>query len=74
MENARLFLLDINAGYSMQVWKLKLDLRASVINALNRFYISDAQNNQLNTDFNAAGATVNVGMGRRWQLSLVATF
>jgi len=68
------FLLDINAGYSMKLWKLKLDLRASVINALNRFYISDAQNNQLNTDFNAAGATVNVGMGRRWQLSLVATF
>jgi hypothetical protein len=68
------FLLDVNAGYSMKVWKLKLDIRASVINALNRFYISDAQNNQLNTDFNAAGATVNVGMGRRWQLSLVATF
>ncbi len=68
------FLLDLNAGYSMKVWKLKLDLRVSVINALNRFYISDAQNNQLNTDFNAAGATVNVGMGRRWQLSLVATF
>ncbi|HRG00388.1 MAG TPA: TonB-dependent receptor [Bacteroidia bacterium] len=68
------FLLDVNAGYSMQVWKVKLDLRASVINALNKFYISDAQNNQLNTDFNAAGATVNVGMGRRWQLSLVATF
>ena len=70
------FLLDINAGYSMKVWKLKLDLRVSVINALNRFYISDAQNNSYTTDndFNAACATVNVGMGRRWQVSLVATF
>lgn len=69
------FLLDINAGYSMKVWKLKLDLRASVMNALNTFYISDAQNNDSNTpDFNAASATINVGMGRRWQLSLVATF
>jgi iron complex outermembrane receptor protein len=68
------FLLDINAGYSMKVWKLKLDLRASVINALNKFYISDAQNNALGGDFNAASATVNVGMGRRWQISLVATF
>lgn len=69
------FLLDINAGYSMKVWKMKLDVRASVINALNRFYISDAQNNDGNTpDFNASSATINVGMGRRWQLSLVATF
>lgn len=68
------FLLDLNAGYGLNVWKLKLDMRASVINVLNTFYISDAQNNTLNTDFNAASATVNVGMGRRWQLSLVATF
>jgi hypothetical protein len=68
------FYLDLNAGYGFNVWKVKFDFRASVINALNKFYISDAQNNQLNGDFNAAGATVNVGMGRRWQLSLVATF
>jgi hypothetical protein len=68
------FLIDLNAGYGFNVWKMKLDVRASVINALNTFYISDAQNNQVNNDFNAAAATVNVGMGRRWQVSLVATF
>lgn len=68
------FLLDLNAGYSMNVWKIKLDVRGSLINVLDTFYISDAQNNQVNNDFNAAAATVNVGMGRRWQLSLVATF
>jgi iron complex outermembrane receptor protein len=69
------FLLDVNAGYGMNVWKIKLDLRVSVINALNTFYISDAQNSAINTtDFNAGAATVNVGMGRRWQISLVATF
>ncbi|MGB3948522.1 MAG: TonB-dependent receptor [Bacteroidia bacterium] len=68
------FLLDLNAGYSMNVWKIKLDVRGSLINALDTFYISDAQNNQVNNDFNAAAATVNVGMGRRWQLSLVGTF
>ena len=69
------YLLDMNAGYSMNVWKLKLDARLSVINALNKFYISDAQNGAINTtDFNAGAATVNVGMGRRWQASLVVTF
>lgn len=68
------FLLDLNAGYGLNVWKIKLDIRASVINVLNTFYISDAQNNQFNNDFNAAAASVNVGMGRRWQVSLVATF
>lgn len=68
------FLLDVNAGYTLNVWKVKMDIRASVINALNRFYISDAQNNQINTNFDAQSASVNVGMGRRWQLSLVATF
>ena len=69
------YLLDFNFGYSgINVKKLKLDTRVSIINALNTFYISDAQNNSLNNDFNASASTVNVGMGRRWQISLVATF
>ena len=68
------YFLDINTGYSFKVWKIKMDARASVINVLNTFYVSDAQNNQQCGDFNAASATVNVGMGRRWQLSLVATY
>ena len=68
------YLLDLNAGYSMNVWKAKLDLRLSVMNILNKFYVSDAQNNNFNNDFNASAARVNVGMGRRWLVSLVATF
>jgi outer membrane receptor protein involved in Fe transport len=68
------YLLDFNAGYSMNVWKAKLDIRLSVMNILNNFYISDAQNNNFNNDFNASAARVNVGMGRRWLVSLVATF
>ena len=69
------YLLDLNLGYSgINVSKLKIDTRVSIINALNTFYISDAQNNSLNNDFNASASTVNVGMGRRWQISLVATF
>ena len=69
------YLLDLNLGYSgINLRKLKLDTRVSIINALNTFYISDAQNNSLNNDFNASASTVNVGMGRRWQISLVATF
>ncbi len=68
------YLIDFNCGYKLYVSKVKLDIRASVMNLLNRFYISDAQNNQLGSDFNASSSTVNVGMGRRWQLSLTATF
>jgi hypothetical protein len=69
------YLLDLNAGYGINVRKIKLDFRATVINVLNTFYISDAQNSALNTtDFNAGASTVFVGMGRRWQLSLTATF
>lgn len=70
------WLLDINAGYSFYVSKIKLDARASILNTLNTFYISDAQNNNFGSEnaFNASSASVYVGMGRRWQLSLVATF
>lgn len=68
------FIFDLNAGYGLNVGKIKLDIRGSLINVLNTFYISDAQSNQFSNDFNAASASVNVGMGRRWQVSLVATF
>lgn len=69
------FLMDLSAGYSIPVKKVTFDIRGSVMNVLNQFYISDAQDNNLNTQgFNASSATVNVGMGRRWLLTLVATF
>jgi outer membrane receptor protein involved in Fe transport len=53
---------------------MKLDARITVMNLLNQFYITDAQNNNFNNDFNASAARVNVGMGRRWLVSLVASF
>lgn len=68
------YTLDFNAGYGFNVWKMKLDARITVMNLLNAFYITDAQNNNFNNDFNASAARINVGMGRRWMLSLVATF
>lgn len=68
------YLVDFSAGYSFAVKRVTFDVRGTVINALNQFYISDAQNNALNNDFNAAASTVNVGMGRRWLISLTATF
>lgn len=68
------YLIDFSAGYSFAVKRVAFDVRGTVINALNQFYISDAQNNALNNDFNAAASTVNVGMGRRWLISLTATF
>lgn len=69
------FLMDLSAGYGFPIKKVNMDIRGSVMNLLNQFYISDAQDNNLNTqNFNAASATVNVGMGRRWLITLVATF
>lgn len=79
--------LDVNIGYSFTIGKIKLDPRLTVLNAINAFYITDAQNNGYSgpttpnhwqggnaITFGATSASVNVGMGRRWLFSLVATF
>ncbi len=39
-------LLDIHVGYAIYLGKSKIDIRASVFNALNTSYISSAMNNQ----------------------------
>ena len=67
-------LLDINAGYGFTRNKVKYDIRGSVMNVLDSFFISDATNNQFGSTFNANAATVNVGLGRRWVVSIAATF
>lgn len=70
-------LLDLNIGYGFTRHKVKYDIRGSLLNALDEFYISDATNNNSSptgSTFNAASATVNVGLGRRWTASLTVTF
>jgi outer membrane receptor protein involved in Fe transport len=72
------YLVDLNAGYRFTFKKFKLDVRASVLNLLDRSYISDAQNNDsystTSTDFNAASAGVFFGNGRTFNVSLALSY
>ena len=67
-------LLDISIGYGFITKEKKIDIRGTVMNALDTFYISDAQSNQYSPTFDAAGASVNVGPGVRWVTSVTLTF
>ncbi len=64
-------LLDIFAGYDFKYSKLKFTLTGGIINALNTFYITDAQNG---SNFDANTALVYMGMGRRFNVGLRVTF
>ena len=64
-------LLDIYAGYDFKYSKLKFTITGGLINSLNTFYITDAQNG---SSFNANTALVYMGMGRRFNLGLRVTF
>lgn len=67
--------LDINLGWGFYHNKVKYDIRGTILNTLDTFYITDAQNNNsIGGGYNAASATVNVGMGRRWVTSVSVTF
>jgi outer membrane receptor protein involved in Fe transport len=52
----------------------KYDFRFTMLNVLDDFYITDANDNALSQTFSAQSASVNVGMGRRWQFSITGTF
>lgn len=71
-------LLDIHLGYGFKVnKKVQFDLRGSVFNVLNAFFITDATNNGITTfgqNFDATSAAVYVGMGRRFNTSLTITY
>ena len=64
-------LLDLHAGYSFNVWKVKLGISGSVLNVLDTIYISDAMNGN---DYDAASALVFLGTGRRFVTSLKITY
>ncbi len=72
-------LFDLHAGYKFKILNNNLlDLKLSVLNLLNKKYISDAQNNDsYNTnynDFDAKSASVFFGLGRRINISAKYTF
>jgi hypothetical protein len=72
------FLIDMHAGYSFKISKVKFDIRASVLNLLNTTYVTDASNNDEFTtttkDNDAKSAAVFFGMGRRFNTSLTISF
>ncbi len=67
-------LLSLHAGYSLRIQKSTLHIRANVFNALNTMYISDARNNYVGSGFNAASASVFVGQGTTFNLSVGIEF
>ena len=69
------YLLDIHAGWTIKLKKMDVSLRASVLNVIDNTYISDAQNNDTGWQtFDATGATVFMGQGRRWTATVGIKF
>jgi len=68
-------LLELHAGYNFTFKKMRYDIRFSILNLLDRKYISDASNNDKYTGqafngFDARSAAVFTGLGRRYNVSL----
>jgi iron complex outermembrane receptor protein len=71
-------LIDVHAGYWVKYRDTNINIRASVFNVLDEFYVSDAQNNDTfiaySESSNVAGsASIFVGPPRRFNLSLTIT-
>jgi len=73
------YMVDLHAGYSWWVKKIGFQVRGSVLNALNDVYVTDAQNNDTyiglsTSNFDANSASVFMGLGRRFNVSLRLSF
>ncbi|MEI6766768.1 MAG: TonB-dependent receptor [Bacteroidota bacterium] len=73
------YLVDAHAGYSFKVNKIRYAVRVSVLNLLDKLYISDAANNDTYNipafnDFDAKSASVFFGIGRRYTASFEVNF
>jgi len=72
------YLVDINAGYRFTFKRFKLDIRATVLNLLDRVYISDGLNNDsystITKNFDAGSAGVFFGIGRTFNGSVAISF
>jgi len=67
-------LFDFHAGYSFHISKVRFDIRASLLNAFNEKFISDARDNDsystVTKSHDAQSAGVFFGLGRRYNFSL----
>lgn len=64
-------LVELHAGYELKLKKICFNLTGSVLNLLDKVYISDAMNG---SNYDAATALVFVGQGRRFVTSLRITY
>ena len=69
------YTVDLNAGYSWYIKDVNFQLRATVLNLLDEIYVTDAQNNDsylslVTNTFDANSASVFMGLGRRFNISL----
>lgn len=67
-------MLSIHLGYRLKLDKSALNFKANVFNVLNTRYISDATNNFAGSDFDAGSATVFVGQGTTFNVSVAFEF
>ena len=72
-------LIDFHGGYRFRYAGMHFDFKINVLNVLNTIYISDALNNDSyisgnKFNFDAASASVFMGMGRRLTSSLKISF
>ena len=72
-------LMDLHAGYSHKIMDYILSVRFNVINALDKTYIATAQNNDTYNGtslqgFDARSASVFMGLGRRYNVSMSIKF
>lgn len=70
---------SFHSGYGFRVNKYNFNVRFNILNLFDAFYLTDARDNDaFNTpsfqDFDAKSASVFYGQGRRWNLSLQASF
>jgi len=69
------YLFDIHAGWTIKLKKMDVSLRVSVLNVTDHVYVSDAQNNATSSQtFDATGAQVFMGQGRRWTATVGVKF
>ena len=69
------YLFDVHAGWTIKLKKMDINLRVSVLNITDHVYISDADNNATSSQtFDATGAQVFMGQGRRWTATVGIKF
>jgi hypothetical protein len=64
-------LVELHLGYGFTAWKMRFNLTGSILNLLDTYYITDAQNG---ATFDANSATVFLGQGIRFNATLTVTY